>query len=391
VAVIALIVACRASAAREPSPPPAPSVVHGPQSVLTASEVEALLCERDATCKLLGIVSASAGDLGGRRVAVVETKCPHEGQPDARADATWLLEGGPGSLRRGQMLGYHCLPHGTPVITVRGPSRLRQVETETVAEDGGASSWTISDLALDPPRLLRDTYVQARGQELLEQTWDFEASSGGTCVRRSQEAPCTTVALDFPWFSVADPTFASGAWRWVSLGDCGVNVDGVGNGVLEPAGAASRTIVRALLADDAIYIEVSDDAFVTTGKVVDRLDVILTTKHALPGEPLSWRLFMDGSVEAVSGPPPSAEMVSVTPTVRRFKLTGVAIAWRVLALLSYIDTADGLSERVRLLSGTEEGEIREVPKEKATCVIEGGSLHVRRLPIAVAPFDPLTR
>jgi hypothetical protein len=140
-----------------------------------------------------------------------------------------------------------------------------------------------------------------------------------------------------------------------------------------------------------MYIEVSDDAFVTAGNVVDRLDVILTAQHALPGEALSWRLFMDGRVEAVSGRPPSAEMVTVTPTLRRFKLAGVAVEWRELARLSYVDTADGLSERARLLSGTEEGDIRGVSDDKAICVIEGDSLHVRRHPTPVAPLDPLTR
>jgi hypothetical protein len=84
-------------------------------------------------------------------------------------------------------------------------------------------------------------------------------------------------------------------------------------------------------------------------------------------------------------------MVSVTPTLRRFKLAGVAVAWRQLARLSYVDTADGLSERARLLSGTEEGEIRGVSDDKATCVIEADSLQVRRRPIPVAPLDPLTR
>jgi hypothetical protein len=311
--------------------------------------------------------------------------------PDSRARATWLLEGGHGALHRVQLLSERCAPAGIPTTAVLGPHRIRQIEAETTSDSGAPVESTVFDFALDPPRLRRRSRVSPfDAGELREDTWDFEAERGAVCTRPSPDAPCSTTALAFPVLTVADEAFGDGSWRVVSLGECGVYIDGSpGNGVVEPAQEATGTVLRALLTDGAMYVEISDDAFVITGKVVDRLNVTLTSGGALPGEAHRWQLFVDGRVKSIEGLAPHAEMVSVNPTLRRFKLTGAPVAWREFADLSYIDTADGLTERAVLRSGTVAGEIHRVPADEAVCVPEGGSLRVRRKAVPAAPTLPL--
>jgi hypothetical protein len=372
------------------------SATTAPPSARDDADVKAAVCESDPSCEVVGILPAS-DDLRGGRIVVVEHSCgtfDRHGYVDLRATGTWLLGGDAGAVHRVQLLDEHCEPTGKPRIAVLGPGRIRQIETRTISDAGAPETWTVSDFAIDPPRLLRKTYASSSDSgELYEDTWDSEAARGGTCTRSAPDAPCTTRALAFPVLTVADPAFAVGSWRATSLGDCGLYVDGSpGNGLIEPPeGAAPGTVVRALVSDDAMYVEISDDAFVVAGKVVDRLDVTLTSREASPGEPQSWQLFMDGRVTSIEGRAPKAEMVSVDSTLRRFKLSGVAVAWREVASLSYTDTADGIATRVVLRSGTVPGEIHRVPPDSAVCTPEGGSLRVRRRGPPPAPTEPLPR
>jgi hypothetical protein len=160
-------------------------------------------------------------------------------------------------------------------------------------------------------------------------------------------------------------------------------------------GDAGGAAVRALVTGDAIYIEVSDEAFVTRGSLVDRLDVELSAYGAKPSEIVAWQLFMDGRLVSTAGaggsPPPRAEVSIANPTTRRFRLAGAGAAWRRLMRLTYVDTDDGKTERLRLLSGSVESEIHQVPSEEATCVAEGGSFRVRHPVAAVTPLQALVR
>jgi hypothetical protein len=376
----------KANAASDSAPPAA---AYAPPS---RAEIASVACGKDPTCEL--VVLPDSADLEQGHIAVVEHACVNlvsDGSRDSRARATWLLEGGHGALHRAQLLSERCAPIGMSTTTVLGPHRIRQIEPETTSDSGAPAASTVFDFALDPPRLLRRSHVSSsETSELREDTWDFEAERGAVCTRPSPDAPCSTTTLAFPVLTVAEAAFGDGSWRVVSLGECGVYIDGSpGNGVVEPAHEATGTVLRALLTDGAMYVEISDDAFVTAGKVVDRLNVTLTSRGALPGEAHRWQLFVDGRIKSVEGLAPQAEMVSVNPTLRRFKLTGASVAWRQSADLSYVDTADGITERAVLRSGTVAGEIHRVPADEAVCVPEGGSLRVRRKAVPAAPTVPL--
>jgi hypothetical protein len=393
VSALVLLVACRSPATGERPDAREPVA----SAAAPHSEIESVSCEGDSDCKLLHVLPEKANDLPGRHVSIVEHRCegPRPRGPSGdRAYATWLLEGGPGAIRRAQLLSDRCLPHGKPTIEILGPDRIRQVQIDDTSDAGAPPASTISDFAVDPPRLLQETHVTpVEGTRVLEETWDFERSRGRDCVRRSPDVPCSTLGLAIPLLTVADPSFAEGSWKSVSLGDCGVTIDESTRDVFPSfeGGATTYPTVRALATDWDMYLEVSDDAFVVTGRVVDVLTVALSDGENAPDKGVAWSLFMDGRVKAGGGQVPRVEMVSVSPTLRRFRLSGNAIKWHRQLYVSYLDTADGVSVRRDVASGGFFlGELRRVLPDTAVCVSAGGSLRVRRTVPAPTPTEPLT-
>jgi hypothetical protein len=387
-----LLVACRSPSAGDRS--------DAHESAATAaahrSEIESASCEGDNDCKVLSVLPDKASDLPGRQVSIVEHRCEKSDSRDPsgdRAHATWLLEGVPGTVHRIQLLSDRCSPNGKPTIEVLGQDRIRQTQTDDRSDAGLPQAFTVSDFALDPPRLLQETRVTpVEGTRVLEKTWDFERSRGGECVRRAPGGPCSTLGLAIPLLTVADPSFAQESWKSVSLGDCGVYLDESTRKVFPSLeGGATYPTVRALVTDWDMYIEVSDDAFVVAGGVVDTLTVAMSDGEDAPAAGVAWNVFMDGRVKVAEGAAPRVEMVSVSPTVRRFRLSGNAIKWRRQIYITYLDTADGISVSHDVASGGFfRGELHRVLPDKAICVSTGGSLHVRRVVPAPTPGEPLT-
>jgi hypothetical protein len=349
------------------------------------SEIESIFCQGDASCKLVSALRVDgSGHRGPWHVAVVDHICQY----------TWLLEGGVGTLQAVQLLNQRCSVQGKPAISAIGPDRIREVLTETTSNAGVTTKSTVWDFAFDPPRVVREAHTSAgTDAEVWEQTWDFEGARGSRCLRSRPGQPCEMLGVEYPLLTVADPDFANESWKAVSLGDCGLVLDEFSRyGASRTGDVAIGTTVRALLTDWDLYVEVSDNAFVVRGKVVDRLSVMSGANDDTPRAGLMWDIFMDGRVQSTAGPAPKVEMAWVSPTVRRFKLSGNAVRWRENVEVVYEDTSDGITTRAYLATGHDDiGKLHRVLPGEAVCLREGDSLRVRRKIPEASLMVPLTR
>jgi hypothetical protein len=238
------------------------------------------------------------------------------------------------------------------------------------------------EFALAPPRVLR--VARRHGHGLpggplvsdSDAAWDWEAFRGHACWHGHDD--CAEIV---PVAHIADDgAFAGGAWKTTALGPCALLVDGTpSHGVAEPTATASPTAsVRALLADGVLYLEVTDDVFVTHGAVVDAVEVTWSSYEAKPGEhPVVERLTMDGKLTR-PGSTGSIDVAEAGPSTRRFALRNVWPPTMGSWSLAYVDTDDGRTVRQRIVS---------VPSSSATGQTV---LHVDPEPIC-APRDRVLR
>jgi hypothetical protein len=348
------------------------------------SEIASVFCQGDPSCKLLSALRVEgSGDRGPWHVAVVDRICQE----------TWLLEGGVGTLRAVQLLNQRCSVQGKPTISAIGPDRIREVLIDETSNAGVTTRSTLWDFAFDPPRVVREAHTSpGDGSEVWERTWDFEGARGSRCLRSLPDHSCDMLWVEYPLLTVADPDFAEESWKALSLGDCGLVLDESSRyGTPRNEDAAIGTTVRVLLTDWNLYVEVSDTAFVVSGKVVDRLGVSSGSEDASRAG-LQWNVFMDGRVQSSAGPAPKVEMVRVSPTLRRFKLSGNAVRWQKNVEVVYEDTSDGVTTRAYLAPGQRRmGTLHRVLPGEAVCVRDGDSLRVRPKVPETSLMVPLTR
>jgi hypothetical protein len=126
--------------------------------------------------------------------------------------------------------------------------------------------------------------------------------------------------------------------------------------------------------EGTLYVEATDDVFVTEGAVVDTLDVGYWWSEARPGDrPRHLRLRMDGRLEESSGEERKVEAV-IAPGIRRFALPGRRLMgldeWEV----SYEDTDDGRTHAARLSTGPHEAPPPRFSAPDGACVAEHGTL-----------------
>jgi hypothetical protein len=146
---------------------------------------------------------------------------------------------------------------------------------------------------------------------------------------------------------------------------------------------------RLLLSGQMLYVEVTDDTFVTAGTVVDMFEFVWLAPEGKPGDsPRHERLRMDGTLQDSLGKRTTVAM-SVTPTSRRFVLPAPSWIRYDQWEARYEDTDDGRAVVARLTTGAPE---RPPPVFTApgACVAQGGSLRPvtprsRDLASALAP------
>jgi len=184
---------------------------------------------------------------------------------------------------------------------------------------------------------------------------------------------------------VADASFTRGGWKTTGLGECATLVDGAtapgdetshGERVAHDASSS----VRLLLSEGTLYVEVTDDVFVTEGRAVDTLVFYSSSTHAMPGDRgHTERLLMDGTLTGWDGKVRRVE-VATGPSARRFALADAWPGpddpeghWR----MAYEDTDDGRT----FGPGQSTGKLGHEPwafTSPMACAPRDGVLHVER-------------
>jgi len=288
----------------------------------------------------------------------------------------------PNQATPAQLLAADC-PSGdhAPVLVDLGASRIRY----TLGERDGSPSHEYT-LGLDPPHLERET-SRGGGGEL---TWDYDSFGGQDCQEDLKGRDCSPVMVEA---SIEDEVFAKGGWKTTGLGECAMLVDGgrtdgnTSHGEWIAHGSTSS--VRMLLSGGTLYVEVTDDAFVTKGAAVDSLVFYSTSPQAMPGyRSGTARLRMDGQLTDWNGTTRPVD-VAIGASTRRFALTDVWPGREGLWRLAYEDTDDGRTFGPGQWSGNMSHEPWVFVSPMA-CVARDGELHVDRKTVTDAhtPIAP---
>ena len=287
-----------------------------------------------------------------------------EEPPPARSECTpwrtWLVSRSAAEGTHARLLVARCAADDAeraPVLERSGPGEVRSTltahETNDKAKPASGYSETVEtlELGVEPPRVLRI----ARGTRSgipgtapvadWESSWDWESFRGHACWHGHDD--CGEL---LPVAHIADDgAYGGGGWKTTALGSCAMLIDGTpSHGVAEPA-ASPTASVRALLADDVLYLEVTDDVFVTRGAVIDAIEVVWSSYEAKPGDhPRVERLTMDGQLTR-AGMTRQLDVAEAGPGTRRFAVKSWPPqmgSWS----LSYVDTDDGRTVRQRISS-----------------------------------------
>jgi hypothetical protein len=272
----------------------------------------------------------------------------------------WLLRSNAQAIERVQLLTADCtrdIHDQPPGVVDLAPGRVRYVPEPS---DGADSL----DFTLDPPALALETHVS----EGATFTWMWPRFRGQVCAGGACVPALPDVELN--------EDFAHGGWKTSSLGACSMLVDGAPGETSQGFRSGKPTAaMRLLISDWTLYVEVTDDVFITEGTVVDTLDIGSWSMHAKPGEgPRHLRLRMDGRLTDFAGESRRVDVVTGLG-MRRFALPGGRVKnlgeWEV----TYEDTDDGHTIAGKLSTGP-----HEMPPPvfwaPGACVVEGPSLQV---------------
>jgi hypothetical protein len=274
----------------------------------------------------------------------------------------WLLRSNEHATERVQLLASDCtrdIHEQPPEVVDVSPGRVRYIPEPS---DGLHSL----DFMLDPPALMLETHVS--GGRTFTWIWPRfrgQVCAGGVCVPGLPDVDL-------------DENFARGEWKTTSLGECSMLVDGAPAETSQgfASGGKATAAMRLLLSGETLYVEVTDDVFVTDGKVVDTLDIGSWVTYAMPAERTGYqehqRLRMDGQLIDDAGKNRKVD-VAIGPGTRRFALPGRWVKnpgeWEV----TYEDTDDGRTYASKLSTGP-----HEMPPPlfwaPGACVAEGPSL-----------------
>jgi hypothetical protein len=359
---------------------------------LSPALVEESACEgRSQPCRMEGLLNAGTASDGTTLVVATVTVAPREYGLACTPRERWLMRATRESARRQQLLATDCPSSEMALasITMTAPGHLRYYASEDVAypseaeEDPNSHTETV-ELALDPlaierwTTLQRTPHIPCSGRE---STWDWRTFQGEThFVGRCAD----TAAVVIPLVTVADAAFATRTWETTGLGPCSATIDGsASHGFADPAGPSTASL-RVLGMKDVLFVEITDDRFVTSGPLADELEVNMVDPDATRGIPLV-HVSMDVSR---SGADRNVRVVAPDARTRRIRIEGFYFS----VVLRYRDTDDGRSAQTLSSSlGEHEGFMEPIDEASAVCRPDGGALQIERKPLEGRPTVPIVR
>jgi hypothetical protein len=279
---------------------------------------------------------------------------PMVGSDGCNLTEVWLVTLEGGTAKRTQLLTRGCSAGPIPLVP-HPPEEL------SVFGYNGA----ILTFKLDPPHLRRVT----RGRTW----WDWDAFRGEKC--RNDKQGCAPV---LPHVGIADDgSFSRDGWRVTGLGECSLRFG-------DPRLGASLAM---MLAEAALYVEVTDDHFVTHGKLVDTVKLVSTSIEGQASDVI-WvdRLTMDGTWISHDGGRTRVNMSMPDAGTRRFQLSPAPALRDRHWLLEYEDTDDGRTIQQRV-GPHEGGQPVLVVAPRPACAAHDGALRV--VPTRSEPDAPL--
>ena len=379
-----------------------------------ADVVEAAVCAERSGCHVERTLDLGPGADGRARVAVIvrgsKPLAPRSGvrlagpvaedfwtpgtqEPSGVASSgcvpweTWLVSTSAGDARRVQLLTLDCM--SPPVLEKLGSGDLRVTRgAREVDLDSGHDVYSEQvetvDFGLDPVRAIR--IARRTGNQLAPfehglfqagVSWDWAAFRGEAC--SLTEHACSPI---LPSAQIADDgAFAGGGWKTTALGECSLLVEE------KPPSTASVRV----LSGDTLYIEVTDDVFVTQGAAVDAIEVVSTFPEAKPGES-AWadRLAMDGTLTDHDGKRRQVGVAEAGPSTRRFAVKGLWPPAERYWSIAYEDTDDGHTiRRIPALGPKGPGSQTVLSvTPTARCAPRDGVLHVAPA-VAQGPETPV--
>jgi hypothetical protein len=391
---------------RAPDPGPAP--VHIEAVEAGTDEVERVACAERPGCRLESRLALDRRADGSDLVAVV-ARLPRRARSHAdhvvlaarvgsaptshecTPRETWLIATSPRRTERVQLLTTECAidPAAGPLLIERlGANALRATVARRVenTDQPGPPTYSqaieVDEFAFDPPRFLRT--VRREGAptgadehgffEATSQRWDWGVFQGLECW--SGGAECGAL---LPAARIEDDGAFTGrdGWKTTGLGACSVTAQG------------RSASIRLLLVDSTLYVEVTDDAFVTRRPVVDAIELVSTSEDAKPGD-LAWveRLTMDGTLTDHLGRQRHVDLAEAGASVRRFAWKDAWPPDDRIWWLSYVDTDDGRTAGERITpvpASNAHGQSLLRVSPAPSCAPRDGALHPR--PVQAVALD----
>jgi hypothetical protein len=346
----------------------------------SAHVIEGAACMSRGNCVFEDMVHTGAASDGDQLVVATVRLAPEPGKPSCDPRETWLLRSGPSGIRRVQLIASHCTSQSMarPEVTFIRPNTVRYVASDEGRK--GATKFVADtlDIALEPFQLLRkevrawstDTYEACNGHDGY---WDWVAFRGEDSLfgtRGSRCAPSTS--QDIPHVELADEeAFLKSGWRTTSLGDCSMR-----------AGGQSASLRVLSVGNESLFIEVTDDHFVPSGAVADRL--VLRWPSDTEG-PKTMHVGVTGHADW----PFDVLMATADATTRRYRIK----MYKPQIRITYEDSDDGKTIRESVSSASEGGlsTVSWVNADSAVCTERHGSLQVDRKVVVRSPTEPLYR
>jgi hypothetical protein len=377
----------------------------------TPAAIESTACGQRPGCHLENSLrTGTASD--GRDLILATVRLPALVARRCWPEETWLLASAQGEVKRTQLIAEVCGAQGEalPTLEPLGGNRVRYTRAVEIRDDRDRidpqEMRDVYDLALDPPAILRTTFRrQPTPYILYEEHWDHVGFRGETCVPNPtlDSGSCVLRALMLPVVVVQDIVhdgrrFGDDGWKDTDLGDCAMRIDGSpSGGFVTPAGNATAS-VRAVASGTDVYLQITDDAFVTRGPVADEIDIdIPVERDTLTDLTEVLHLSMAGVLARRQGPTgrdaqSRVEVAAPDAHTRRFRLRDVLPPDSRKIRIAYIDVdpADGGQPVPQRLSSSEEGSritatIQRIGPDDAVCVRRDNVLQVER---RRRPLDP---
>jgi hypothetical protein len=324
------------------------------------------------------MVHAGVSSDGDHLIVATVRLTPDPAKAWCEPHETWLVKSGPAGVHRVHMLASHCVSPSVAreSVVLAGPNVIRYSASNEGRKDLTGFRASTLEIALEPLQLLRREVRTWGTHDLLEpcngedEYWDWRTYSGETRLFATRGNRCSGAREPIlPHADLTDEAaFVRDGWRHVRLGDCSMRVSG-----------ASASLRALYAGDERLFIEVTDDHFVSSGAATDRL--VLEWPNPEVG-PRKMHVALDGRTDSRSL---DVRVAVADANTRRFRIGTYEPEIRI----TYEDSDDGKTIAERISSATDDGYSVGQRIDGAVCAAREGVLQVDRKLVVEPPTEAI--